>query len=456
MAKAPPLIGVGVLHNDIAVAERLLFIGIDENVRKELRTVWRDIQPVLPGILERFYEHMHRQPQLSKMIGAQQSRLVSAQLQHWGRLFNGSFDASYVEGIHRIGLIHNKIGLEPRWYIGGYAFILNELATALSKKHRFNGSLLARKLMVVNRAVMLDMDFAISVYQDAFIQERQKKGEMLAQAVASFSSAVQESLQISGLASGALSESAAALDAATADTSSLANQVTSAAEQSASNMQSGAAATEQLASSVREIGQQASRSADVARHALQSSRRTKDTVNGLAEQARQIGDVVDLIERIAAQTNLLALNATIEAARAGEMGKGFAVVAQEVKTLANQTAKATTEIGSRIGAIQEATRQSVSDIDDIGRIMDDLSGIATAIAAAVEEQAAVTSEIAVNVNQTSDHTHAVVRSIEALSGSTSSAASAAHQVSNAKQTLDQQLQRLKQDIDHFLEKARAA
>jgi methyl-accepting chemotaxis protein len=444
------------LRNAIAISERLLFIGIDDGVRQELRSVWQDIQPLLPEILERFYEHMHRQPQLSKLIGTQQSRLVSAQLQHWGRLFSGSFDASYVEGIHRIGLIHNKIGLEPRWYIGGYAFILNELTTALSKKHRFNGSRLARKLTVVNPAVMLDMDFAISVYQDAFVQERQKKGEMLAQAVVSFSSAVQESLQISGLASGALSESAAALGAATADASSLASQVTSAAEQSASNMQSGAAATEQLASSVREIGQQASRSADVAQHALQSSRRTKDTVNGLAEQARQIGGVVDLIERIAAQTNLLALNATIEAARAGEMGKGFAVVAQEVKTLANQTAKATTEIGSRIGAIQEATRQSVTDIDDIGRIMDDLSGIATAIAAAVEEQAAVTSEIAVNVNQTTDHTHAVVRSIEALSGSTASAASAASQVSNAKQTLDQQLQRLKQDIDHFLSKARAA
>jgi methyl-accepting chemotaxis protein len=456
MAKAPPLVGVCALGNGIGISERLTFIGIDDGVRQELRSVWQDIQSLLPGILERFYEHMHRQPQLSKLIGTQQSRLVSAQLQHWGRLFSGSFDASYVEGIHRIGLIHNKIGLEPRWYIGGYAFILNELITALSKKHRFNGSLLARKLTVVNRAVMLDMDFAISVYQDAFVQERQKKGEMLAQAVASFSGAVQESLHISGLASGALSESAAALDAATADASSLATQVTGAAEQTASNMQSGAAATEQLASSVREIGQQASRSADVARHALQSSRRTKETVNGLAEQARQIGDVVDLIERIAAQTNLLALNATIEAARAGEMGKGFAVVAQEVKTLANQTAKATTEIGSRIGAIQEATRQSVADIDDIGRIMDDLSGIATAIAAAVEEQAAVTSEIAVNVNQTTDHTHAVVRSIEALSGSTASAASAAYQVSNARQTLEHQLQRLRQDIDHFLAKAQAA
>ncbi|WP_343058302.1 globin-coupled sensor protein [Microvirga mediterraneensis] len=444
------------MQNDLFLAERLEFLGIDDGICRELRGIWQDISPELPKILEGFYAHMHRQPQLSRLIGTQQSRLVSAQMQHWGRLFSGSFDGAYVEGIRRIGLIHNKIGLEPRWYIGGYAFILSELIHVLSRKHRFSGGTLARKLAAVNQAVMLDMDFAISVYQEAFVQDRQKKGEDLSQAVASFSDAVQESLEISGQASSALSESATVLDEATGSARSLAVQVTTAAEQTASHMQSGAAATEQLASSVREIGEQASRSADVARHALESSQRTKETVNGLAEQAKEIGDVVDLIERIAAQTNLLALNATIEAARAGEMGKGFAVVAQEVKTLANQTARATTEIGSRIGAIQEATQRSVSEIDNIGRIMEELSGIATAIAAAVEEQAAVTSEISVNVNQTTDHTHAVVRSIEALTGSTSSAAAAAQEVSSAKHTLDQQLQRLRQDIDRFLATARAA
>lgn len=444
------------MQNASLLDERLEFLGIDGEVCRDLQSVWKDIAPELPKILERFYGHMHRQPQLSTLIGTQQSRLVAAQMQHWGRLFSGSFDESYVEGIRRIGLVHNKIGLEPRWYIGGYSFIVSELIGVLSKKHRFKGAALARKLTVVNRVVMLDMDFAISVYQEAFVRDRQRKGEALSQAVGSFSDAVQESLQISGRASDALSESATILDEATGSASSLAIQVTTTAEQTAANMQSGAAATEQLASSVREIGQQASRSADVARHALENAQRTKESVTGLAEQAKQIGDVVDLIERIAAQTNLLALNATIEAARAGEMGKGFAVVAQEVKTLANQTAKATTEIGSRIGAIQEATQRSVSDIDNIGRIMEELSGIATAIAAAVEEQAAVTSEIAANVNQTTDHTHAVVRSIEALTGSTASAAAAAQHVSSAKHTLDQQLQRLRQDIDQFLATARVA
>ncbi|MGO4573695.1 protoglobin domain-containing protein [Microvirga sp. 2TAF3] len=444
------------MQDDAALAERLRFLGIDGDVCRELQSVWQVISPALPQILERFYAHLHQVPTLSSLIGSQQSRLVSAQSQHWSRLFSGKFDAAYVEGIRRIGLIHNKIGLEPRWYIGGYSFVLNELVLVLSAKHRFSGAALARKIAAMNKAVMLDMDYAISVYQEALVKERQRRGKVLADAISSFSGAVQASLRISGEASDALSESATTLDTATGAASMLAGEVASTAEKTAFNMQSGAAATEELAASVRDIGEQASRSANVARRAFESAQHTKASVAGLAEQAKQIGDVVDLIDQIASQTNLLALNATIEAAHAGEAGKGFAVVAQEVKTLATQTAKATMEIGSRIGAIQEATRKSAIEIEDIAHIVEEVSSIATAIAAAVEQQAAVTSEIAMNVQQTSGHTQAVVRSIETLNGSTASAAAAAQHVSSTKHALDQQLYRLRHDIDQFLETARAA
>lgn len=439
-----------------SLAERLHFLGIDEDIRQELRSLWETISPALPAVLERFYDHIRKVPDLSAMIGTQQGRLIQAQSKHWGCLFSGKFDEGYVESIRRIGLIHNRIGLEPRWYIGGYAFVLNELVALISKKHRFNGYGLARKIAAVNKAVMIDMDFAISVYQEAMMEDRLKRGTALSEAIGEFSDAVQASLQISRRASGALSESAVTLDTATGAASALANEVATTAEQTVSNMQSGAAATEQLAASVREIGEQASRSAVVARQALERAQVTKESVAGLAEQARRIGDVVDLIDRIAAQTNLLALNATIEAAHAGEAGKGFAVVAQEVKTLATQTASATTEISSRIGAIQDATQKSSVEIEDIARVIGEVSAIATAIAAAVEEQAAVTSEIAMSVQRTTGHTQAVVRSIENLNDSTSSAAAAAQNVAQAKHTLDDQLKRLRQDIDKFLDTARAA
>ncbi|MCB5173575.1 globin-coupled sensor protein [Microvirga lenta] len=444
------------MQEDTSLPDRLRFFGIDDATCLELQAVWKNIAGSLQGVLERFYSHVREVPHLSALIGAQQGRLIPAQARHWERLFSGRFDADYVASIRRIGLVHHKIGLEPRWYIGGYAFIMNELVGILSTKHRFSGAVLARKIAAMNKAVMLDMDFAISVYQDALVDERQARGRALAGAIASFSEAVEASLTISGEASGALSESAVSLDAATSAASTLASEVASTAEQTALNMQSGAAATEQLAASVREIGQQASRSADVARRALENALRTRGSVVGLAEQAKQIGDVIELIGQIAAQTNLLALNATIEAAHAGEAGKGFAVVAQEVKSLATQTAKATTEIGSRIGAIQDATQKNALEIDEIARIIEELSGIATAIATAVEEQAAVTSEIAMNVQQTTGHTQTVVQRIETLNGSAASAATASQHVFSAKQTLDQQLLRLKEDIDRFLAAARAA
>jgi methyl-accepting chemotaxis protein len=444
------------MADDNTLQERLRFLGIDDAARAEMRELWTVIGPALPGVLERFYVHVHGIPGLSQRVGTQQARLVGAQSSHWERLFSARFDDAYVSGIRRIGLAHHKIGLEPRWYIAGYSFVLNELVTLLAARHRFSGPALARKVATLNKAVMLDMDYAISIYQEVLIEDRQRRGKALSDAIDSFSSAVQATLRISGEASQALAHTAASLDATTAEARGLAAEVAGTAEQTSGNMQAGAAATEELAASVREIGEQASRSADVARRAVEGAQRTRLTVTSLAEQANAIGQVVDLISQIAGQTNLLALNATIEAARAGEAGRGFAVVASEVKTLAGQTAKATTDIGTRIGAIQEATQKSAADIQDIAQVIEEVSTIATAIAAAVEEQTAVTTEIAQNVQRTAGNSQLVVRRIETLGASTASAAAAAGEVASARATLDAQLGRLRAEIDTFLASARAA
>jgi methyl-accepting chemotaxis protein len=444
------------MEYEARISERLAFFHIDETVRQEISEIWRLAEPKIPEILVRFYEHLHKIPQLSEMIGSRQQYLVKRQSEHWGRLFSGRFDAEYLDGIRRIGRAHHMIGLEPRWYIGAYAFVQGDLLRHLAGKHRFQGMTLARKAAAMNKAVMLDMDFAISIYQEILIEERQRRGQILSDAIAEFSGAVEDSLRVADAANDTLTQTAAELNHATLEASTLADSVGVTAERTSSAMQAGAAATEELATSVREIGTQAARSADVASTAVERARHTKDAVASLAEQARQIGDVVDLINQIAAQTNLLALNATIEAARAGEAGKGFAVVAQEVKTLAGQTAKATTDIGTRVSAIQEATRTSAVSIDEITRVIEEVSTIATAIASAVEEQTAVTSEIAEKVQDTADNTSEVVRSIERLGASTASASAASDAVTGARDQLDQQMQRLRKDIDSFLVTARSA
>ena len=189
-------------------------------------------------------------------------------------------------------------------------------------------------------------------------------------------------------------EASAGTLTSTADRSQrLATTVASASEEASTNVQSVASATEELSSSVTEISRQVQESARMASEAVTQARTTNDQVGELSKAAARIGDVVELINTIAGQTNLLALNATIEAARAGEAGKGFAVVATEVKALAEQTSKATGEIGQQISGIQAATQESVNAIRTISATIERLSEIASAIAAAVEEQGAATQEI---------------------------------------------------------------
>ena len=190
--------------------------------------------------------------------------------------------------------------------------------------------------------------------------------------------------------------------------------------------------------------------------AVDEANRTNDRVEELAKAASRIGDVVELINAIAGQTNLLALNATIEAARAGEAGRGFAVVASEVKALAQQTAKATSEIGQQIVDIQSATQDSVGAIKEISGTIGKLSEISSAIAAAVEEQGAATQEISRNVQQAAVGTHEVSSHVTDVQRGASETGHASSQVLSAAQSLAGDSVRLKSQVEDFLGAVRAA
>jgi methyl-accepting chemotaxis protein len=290
--------------------------------------------------------------------------------------------------------------------------------------------------------------------QDADAAE-QRKREMVKLAD-TFEAAVGRIVENVSTASSQLEASATTLSATADRSQQLATIVASASEEASTNVQSVASAAEELSSSVTEISRQVQESAQMASGAVGQARSTTERVSELSKAATRIGDVVELINTIAGQTNLLALNATIEAARAGEAGRGFAVVASEVKALAEQTAKATGEIGQQISGIQAATQESVGAIKDISDTIERLSEISSTIAAAMEEQGAATQEISRNVQQAAQGTQRVSANVTDVQRGATETGSASSQVLSAAKSLSSDSGRLKVEVSKFLTSVRVA
>jgi len=231
--------------------------------------------------------------------------------------------------------------------------------------------------------------------------------------------------------------------------------VSAGTEEASSNVQLVATAATELSASIHEIAGQVTETSSMAQSASERAQSTNEEIQGLNDAALRIGEVIGLINDIAGQTNLLALNATIEAARAGDAGKGFAVVASEVKNLANQTARATEDISAQINGIQQATRSAVDAIDEIVRMITDISERASAVAAAVEQQTVATSEISQNVEQAAAATSEISAAMQGVSGAVSDTNAAAGDVRGSAENLGDQSGGLRRQIDTFLQRMRS-
>jgi methyl-accepting chemotaxis protein len=310
---------------------------------------------------------------------------------------------------------------------------------------------------------------ALSVFREGIVQAnaaaaekaaeqeaKQRQSALIDQLTREFNEGATSALASVSTAASRMKGSAEKMTRVAAQAKEQTGAVASASEQAAANVQTVAAATEELSGSITEISRQVGESARIAAQAVEQVAKSEVTVTELANAANRIGEVVGLINTIAAQTNLLALNATIEAARAGEAGKGFAVVASEVKSLATQTARATEGITAQVSAIQGSTQEAVDTIKGIGQIIDKMSEIATTVASAVEEQGAATAEIARNIQQAASGTQNVSNNIVGVSSAANETGETASDVLQSSDGLAAESEALSNEVGRFLARIKAA
>ena len=315
------------------------------------------------------------------------------------------------------------------------------------------GGLFAALTTFRNNAAEKDRLQLVNKAGESARAERQQKIEAR---IEEFRRHVQELLAAVGGNMEEMQSAAKTLGQSAEDTSGRAAGATSASQEASTYSQTVASATEELATSISEISRQVNTTTEVVMQATDGARATDRLVQGLSLSAQKIGEVVDLIRAIAAQTNLLALNATIEAARAGESGRGFAVVAAEVKSLANQTAKATEEIAAQVSAIQASTGDSVEAIKSLANAMEEVNTYTTAIAASVEKQGEATTEISRNIQEAAAETRKVAGNMTGVNAAIDATRQSATMVEKTSIDVVRQTAQLREVVDSFLKQVAAA
>ena len=383
---------------------RLAMHRIDERTRSILAETWPVLAPHLERTIDAVVIAITGLPVIGQVVAQNKETVKRLEVSHFQALLGGKLDRTYAESCRQTVEKEAELGLDARIRSTSGSYVAQMSLEVLARKHRFSPAKIAERGKTVAQVISFDVSNAMTLHRQAAERAAMVRRNAIDAAIADFDAAIGAVIEAIKEASASLAMTGDTLKQVADDTLSRMALASSASAETAQRMDATVTATEELSGSIQEIGQQATSGLGMAQSAVADTERTQSVIGSLNDAAERIGSVVGTISAIAAQTNLLALNATIEAARAGEAGKGFAVVAAEVKTLANQTSRATGDISQQVTAIQEATKRSVEEISSIARVIGKLTTVSTSIASAVQQQSMTTRGIAESIHNAAGHT----------------------------------------------------
>lgn len=464
----------GQVKTNQQLDERLNFLGLGQEQRQNLSDMKGVITGSLDASLDRFYAKARSVPETAKFFASEAhvQHAKGMQMKHWARIASGTFNSDYTDAVTAIGRTHARLGLEPRWYIGGYALMLDGIVKAVVNSE-LKGLFQEKKakklndaLTVTIKAALLDMDYSISVYLDVLAAERLKVEEEQAQmkreqehvlellnnalnklANGDLTSSINEKTapQFEGLIAnfnaavgnlaGAFSqivEEANKISGNTRELTSATDDMARRTEQQAAALEETAAAVEEITTISKLSAQRSEEAKAIVESSAAEAARSRDVVTeavkamgAIEESSQKITQIISVIDEISFQTNLLALNSGVEAARAGEAGKGFAVVAQEVRELAQRSANAAKEIKTLITKSSEDVMQGVSlvnktgqSLNTIGNKVDHIQEHITSLTKAAQEQSVGIQEISAAINSMDNLTQKNAAMVEETNAAT--------------------------------------
>jgi methyl-accepting chemotaxis protein len=435
---------------------RISNFGIDDQARGLLKETWPVIALCLEPAIDELMAAAAFLPHIATSVASNKDVLKQLELAHFRALLGGRLDDDYVDSCRTTVAQEAALGLDSRMRSSAGNYVYRAALGALARKHWLSSRNALERARVISQFIALDVTNAMALHRDAADQASAARRQVIDAAIADFATAI-------GAVVGAIKEASVSLSTTCGTMKQVADDAfgrmasaSSAAADTSQRVDAAGAATEELSQSIEHIGQQATRGLQMARTAVDDTKRTHQAIRSLEEAAERIGSVVGLISTIASQTNLLALNATIEASRAGDAGKGFAVVASEVKVLANQTSRATEDISKQVTAIQDATKHSVNEIASIAGAIEELTAVASTIAAAVEQQGMTTRDIAGSMQTAAGGTARASDEIHSIEEAASRSATSVGEIAAWVERLSSRADDLETKVKSFFAQVRAA